>query len=232
MDRELAQKAISAALNGNWQTAIELNQQLLKLQPENIDALNRLARACAEQGDIDKAKDIALKVLKLDTFNTIATKSLEKWKSLKKGETYSSKPSKAQLFLEEPGKTKIITLLNPGDKTLLAKLDSGDEVKLNNHSHRGSVLTSDGHYIGRLPDDLSSRLRRLSSYGNEYQAYIKSISKDEIKVFIRESKKSVRLAEVISFPGEKIDYISFTPPELVHDKEEIIEEVTNHEEFE
>lgn len=224
MDEELAQKAVSAAISGNWEIALKLNKVILKENSKDIDALNRLARAYAELGEMDQAKKVAKKVLKLDPFNAIASKSLEKWKKLRKGETIVSGPSSAQAFLEEPGKTKIVTLLHLGDKKVIAKLDSGDEVRLNPASHRVSVIAMDGKYIGRLSDDLSARLRKLIKYGNEYQVFIKSIEKDTVKIFIKETKRAEKLADIPSFSSEKIDYISFTPPELVHKKEELSEE--------
>ena len=122
------------------------------------------------------------------------------------------------------GKTKIVSLIHLGDARHIAKLDSGDTVKLNPLSHRVSILSQDGKYIGRLADDLSARLKQLMSFGNEYQAYIKSSNAQEVKIFIRESKRSKKLTDIPSFSTEKIDYISFTPPELVRKKDSIPED--------
>jgi tetratricopeptide (TPR) repeat protein len=233
MDSDLAQEAINAALNGKWNQAIEFNSRLLTSNPGDIDSLNRLARAYAETGDLKKAKITCQKVLKLDTFNTIARHALEKWKTLRKSsgtlgsrlaETYSAPPSGPQTFLEEPGKTKIVSLLFLGGPKILAKLDAADEVKLDSHSHRVIITTTDGKYVGRLSDDLSARLKRLIKFGNEYQAYIKSVMPNEVKVLIREVKRSKKISDVQSFPIEKIDYVSFTPPELVHKKDELMVE--------
>lgn len=218
--QDLAQEAISKALVCQWEEAVKINKQILASDPTDVDALNRLARALAEQGDFKKAREIAQKVLKIDVFNTIATKALRKWKNLQNGEAGSSTPTQVQLFLEEPGKTKIVSLLHLGSTKILANLDSGDEVQLNTHSHRVSVNSADGKYVGRLADDLSARLRKLISYGNEYQVFIKSVNNSDVKVFIRETKRSEKLKDISSFSTEKIDYISFTSPELVHKNEE------------
>lgn len=218
MNTDLAQKAITNALNGNWEEARELNKKILKDNSSDIDALNRIARCCAELGDIVDARKHAKKVLALDPFNKIATKSLEKWKNLKKGETFKSGASSGDVFLEEPGKTRIINLIHLGSSKVIAKLDCGDEVKINPHSHRISISTINNDYIGKLPDDISSRLRKLIKYGNKYVAHIKSVDNEEVKVFLRELERSKKLADIQSFPSEKIEYISFTPPELVHKK--------------
>lgn len=222
MEDDLAQEAIKQALEGNWEIAIKLNKQILSEDEDNIDALNRLARAYSEVGRLDLAKATAKKVLALDPFNTIAAKSLEKWKSAKSGEVYKSDPIKPQLFLEEPGKTKVISLIHLGDNSVIAKLDAGDEVKLNAHGHKISVCTKESRYIGRLPDDISARIKTLLKKGYEYAIWIKSAGKKEVKVFIREVKRPNNYFNVPSFTSEKIDYISFTPPELIHKKDEAL----------
>jgi tetratricopeptide (TPR) repeat protein len=220
MNADLAQKAVTAALTGKWDEAISINNKLLRQDSKDIDALNRLARAYAEKGNIKRAKSTAQKVLKIDPFNPIAGKAVARWKGLRSSLTGPTSTTTAEAFLEEPGKTKIISLLHLGDATVLAKLDSGDEVLLTPHSHRVSVVTSDTKYIGRLPDDLSARLRKLISMGNEYKVLVKSTSPEDVRIFIREVKRSEKLGDFPSFPAEKIDYISFTPPELVHKKSE------------
>lgn len=224
MQNDLAQKAISAALKANWEDALELNKKILKDDTSDVDALNRLARALSELGEIDKAKKIAQKVVRIDPHNTIATKALEKWKSLRKSEKASPSKFSARVFLEEPGKTKIVSLLHLGDsENVLANLDSGDEVLLKLGSHRISVCSLNKKYIGRLPDDLSASLIKLIRRGNEYQVFVKSSKPQEIKVFIRETKRVKELENIPSFSSEKINYISFTPPELVHKKQTIKE---------
>ena len=209
MNEDLAQKAVTAALAGDWKEAEKINKQILKGDKSDVDTLNRLARAYAEQGNLKKAKETAQKVLKINPFNQIANKSLKKWKSLRRGEKTVSGPSSAEAFLEEPGKTKMVSLLHLGASSALAKLDAGDEVKLTPHKHRVSVTTLDGKYIGRLPDDIAAILRKLTKHGNEYQTLIKSVEPKDVRVFIRETKRSEKLKDVPSFPAEKISYISF-----------------------
>jgi tetratricopeptide (TPR) repeat protein len=232
MDTDLAQKAIAEALHGKWKEAISLNKQVLEDNPKDIDALNRLARAHFEVGEIKKARATAEKVLKLDPFNTIAAKALVKWKGIKKTTSPTSDIVSSSSFLEEPGKTKIVTLLCLGDKELIGKLYSGDEVKLAPHGHRVSVVTLEGKYVGRLPDDLSARLKNMIGLGNKYQTFIKSIETDFIKVFIRETFRCDKLADTPSFTPEKIDYVSFTLPDLIYNnKEETPEPETSEESF-
>lgn len=219
MDENLTQKAINLALKCEWVKAIEVNEKILKSNKKDIDALNRLARAYAEIGKTTKAKKHCKMVIKIDPFNQIANKALKKYKKAKTNmKTVSDKSAGPSTFLEEPGKTKIVTLLNPGDGKFLATLDAGDKVLLTTHSHRVCVTTPNGKYIGRLPDDLAARIKTLVKGGNKYEAFVKSVENTCLKVFIKEVERGKDFVNTPSFHSEKIQYISYTPPELVNKK--------------
>ena len=213
METSLAQKAVSFALSGNWEEALKVNLEILSQGPEDVDALNRLARCYSEMGNAGKAVATTQKVLKIDPINSIAKKCLLRWKVVRPGECHNSCTQSGEAFLEESGKTKMVTLLNPGDSSLFANLDSGDAVKLSPYPHKVSVVDDSGKYIGCLPDDLAARLRNFMKKGNKYQVLIKSIDSKDVTVLIRELENKTGIA---SFPPEKIDYVTFTPPELVH----------------
>lgn len=208
--------AVSFALSGKWNEAIDSNLEIIKGNPEDTEALCRLARAYAEIGKISDAREALDKVIKIDPINQIATKLLEKLKLAKNYGGAVSSPTCNESFLEEPGKTKLIRLLNPGESENLVNLDPGEELNLAAYAHRVSVTTLDGKYVGRLPDDIAARLRNLIKEGNKYQVLIKNVTPREITVFIRETEKGPGTDGTPSFPPEKIDYVSFTPPELVH----------------
>lgn len=208
MDDELAQVAINCALQCDWKEAIKTNLLILKETKDDIDALNRLSRAYFESGDNAKAKRASLEVLKISPSNNIAIKSLEKYKhSPSKQASEVQKMSNehnrdASVFIEEPGKTKLTTLINLGSEKVYSFLSAGDEVLITPHTHKVSVTTVDGAYIGRLTDDLSARIRRFVKGGNKYQVLIKSASKNCVKVFIKETQKGKDLINTQSFPRE------------------------------
>jgi tetratricopeptide (TPR) repeat protein len=216
MEPTLAQKAIDLALKGEWNESLKINQQILKDDSSDVDALNRIARAYAELGEISQARKTALKVVKIDPINSIAVKCLEKWKTINKVKKETDISAGVDAFLEESGRTKMVKLIHPGDEKIFANLDPGEEVKLVSFAHRVSIMTMDGDYVGRLPDDLATRLKSLTKSGNKYQVLVKSVSHREITVFIKEIERGKKVKDVSSFPPEKIDYVSFTPPELIH----------------
>jgi hypothetical protein len=208
MGDDLVQKAVSEALKGAWVEAISINLEIIDKNSNDVDALNRLARAYAETGNIQKAKTYSKKVLSIDPFNKIADKCLTKWKELKKDGLCSGCPTITSTFIEEPGKTKVISLINLGPNNLLANLDAGDEVVINPQGHSISILTLDGKYIGRLPDNIGARIKNLIKGGNVYGAVIKSNIPGSVKVFIREVSCSQKQSSIPSFLPDKSDFVS------------------------
>jgi len=216
MTSQLAQKAVAAAMAGNWEEAEEANLEIIKVNPKDTPALNRLGRAYLEQGKKREAKKTFQKVLRLDQYNLIAQKNLELLKGLpaKKQNKVSILPD---LFIEEPGKTKTISLTKTAEKKTISLLSIGEELSLQPRKHSIACYSQGGDYIGRLPDDLSQRLIKLLSGGNKYQAFAKSLNFPEVKIFIRELERAKRFADYPSFPAKaELSYQAFIPPELVH----------------
>lgn len=215
---DTTQLAIKAALSGNWKEAIALNLNLLRHNSKDVDALNRLGRAYFETGQKTKAEETYKKVLRIDKFNSIAHKCLELLKT-SRVDRGAKKSSSAPLavFLEEPGVTRTVSLVRPGDPKVISRLHPGDSVNLVAREHAVAIVSASNDYLGRLPDDLASRLRPFIKAGNVYNAWIKSIDSTTIKVFIKEISRVSKFRDIPSFPAtEKLTYAAFTPPELVH----------------
>jgi hypothetical protein len=198
---QLKSQAIQTALVGDWENAIILNQQILEEEPNDIDTLNRLAFAFLGIGKIKDSKNLYKKVLSLDMKNPIATRNLKRLNDT------SSQRVNFQLnnqFIEEPGKTRIIELINVADKKIIAHLRSGEKLDLCIKRMKIFALDQDNQYIGMLPDDLCKRLIRFINGGNKYEAYARTVENNKITIFVRELKRVKKYKDQPSFEsGEK-----------------------------
>lgn len=228
------QQAIQLSLQGKWKEAIQLNLSILKSEPKNIDALNRLGRAYQEVGLKTAAGNCYLKVLKIDKFNSIATRNLQLVKTAKATRSPSSLADKTPLpltmFLEEPGVTKTVCLTRLGDPKAISSLHPGNTIQIVSRQHTVCAISNRGTYVGRLPDDISSRMRTLLAAGNKYASWIRTIDPKNVKIFIRETFRSTKYQNTPSFPlTEKLTYAAFTPPELVHEEKPNVQTTEDQE---
>ncbi|MDP3941868.1 MAG: hypothetical protein Q8Q49_06195 [bacterium] len=194
-------QAIQTALQGDWQKAIDLNQQILKDEPDDIDTLNRLGFAYTSLGNLKHAKSAYQKVLGLDSQNPIALKNLKRLslvdvKNLSSGQVFIPMNN---IFIEEPGKTKVVDLINVADQKVLGKLLCGEFLLLQVKRMKIFVLDNEKRYIGMLPDDLSKRLIKFFNGGNKYEAYVKTVNSHKVAVFMKETKRATRFKNQPSF---------------------------------
>lgn len=195
--------AIDAALDSRWDEAIKLNKQILKLDPQSIDALNRSARAYMELGKANLAKKCYSEVLKIDPYNPIAVKNLKIVKAFKSNglNPVSNGVNKlsANLFLQEPGKTKIVGLLKVAEPQKLSQAFCGMKVEMVIKNRKITIMDSRHNYLGVLPDDTSFRLLKFLKGGNKYELFIKSIKVNGLTVLIKEVFRSKRFKNQPSF---------------------------------
>ncbi len=196
---KLEKQAIKAALNENWSQAIEINQKILDINPNNTPALNRLGMALFKQGKKAVAKKYFNQVLKIDSSNSIAVKNLEKLRESGKTPKDNQYKFSTASFIEEPGKTKLVKLVRLGSPQDLLQLNSGQEVLLVPKKRMVSVTDNRNTYLGALPEDLSIHLSVLISGGNKYQAFVKSADKQSLQLFIRETERAARFLNQPSF---------------------------------
>ena len=100
----LSQQAVKAALSKEWYKAIGLNEEILKEDPQNISALNRLGRAYAEIGDTASARKYFKATLRLDPINLTAQKNLTELGKFHKDIEETGLPAQAS-FVIEPATT-------------------------------------------------------------------------------------------------------------------------------
>ena len=200
-DSATAENAITKALTGDWNEAVRINLALIKHDEKDINALNRLAFAYLQKGNVAQAKRWLKKVLEYDPYNQIALKNLKKLTTLKRKDSVKSADKKISPlhFLEEPGKTKIVNCVNLAPANVLATLSPGEEVTLRAKNHCIELRDSTQSYLGALPDDLSYKLIKLLTAGNQYQTIIKGVGKNALTVFVREIARGKRFANQPSF---------------------------------
>ncbi len=202
MTAEPEDQAIKAALNQNWPKAIEINKKILKDNPQNIPALNRLGRALWEEGKIEEANKAYKKVVRIEPFNPIANKNLKRLTKVRKTPHKNTKNDfihSGKVFLEEPGKTKLVRLTRLNSSDVLSELDSGDPVFFLVKKRLISILDSNKNYLGSIPEDLSQRLIKFIKGGNQYQAFVRSVEKQKLEIFIREASRSKKFTDIPSF---------------------------------
>ncbi|TSC86850.1 MAG: TPR protein [Microgenomates group bacterium Gr01-1014_7] len=203
--------AIDAALTSRWDEALKLNRKIIKLDPQNVDALNRQARVYMEMGRYNLAKKYYSQVAKIDPYNPIALKNLKIIKAFKpngRNEEYHENhtggvsPSfklEASLFLQEPGKTKVVALLKVAEPQKLSQAYCGMKVNMVVKNHGITIIDPNLNYLGVLPDDTSHHLLKLIRGGNKYDLFIKSIRVNGLAVLIKETHRSKRFKNQPSF---------------------------------
>lgn len=195
--REKNEQAIQAALSGDWELAIELNAEILAESPNDLAALNRLARAYTEMGQKDEAKIMYQRVLAIDKYNPIATKNLKVLPHQKNGAAEAATVDED--FIEAPGLTKSIALVKVASRDILLALGCKQKLSLSPRTHLMSVVTEDKVYVGSLPDDLSLKLKTLLKRGYTYSACVKGTTDNTVSIFLRELKRPNRAGYSATF---------------------------------
>jgi len=198
---DITDQAIKAALDQQWEQAIELNQAILAENPEDIATLNRLGFAHRQLGQIKEARLAYQQVIHLDRFNPIAQKSLDKLSSFNTNTntSHNESPRVKTSFIEEPGKTKTVQLVRPTQSDLVLNLNPGTPVILLSMNRHVRIVTQSKKYIGFLPDDLGYKLGKLMRLGYKYQAVVKSAENKSITIFIIETNRSKKGKNLPSF---------------------------------
>lgn len=203
--QNLSGKAIDAALDARWDEALKINKKIIKKDPQNIDALARLARVYMELGKCNLAKKYYSEVVKIDPYNPIALKNLKIIKSFKSngqqtyGAVHTNNRLSAALFLQEPGKTKIVNLLKVAEPQKLSQAYCGMTVDMLVKNRKITIVDNNKNYLGVLPDDINHHLLRLLRGGNKYALFIKSIRVNGLALLIKETYRSKRFKNQPSF---------------------------------
>ena len=109
LKRDWSKQAIDLALKGEWQRATEVNQALLALYPDDVDAMNRLGKACMELGEYGRAREVLGEVVEKAPYNSIGRKNLARLEQMEcapgTGRQTRKSEGVSKLFIAESGKS-------------------------------------------------------------------------------------------------------------------------------
>ena len=208
--RDKSREAIALALEGKWERATEVNRGILRLFPDDVDALNRLGKAFFELGRYSEATASFESATRIAPHNTIAKKNLGRLAHLRETSPAPAKQGRVvtpYLFIEESGKSGVTVLRNPAPREVLVIMAAGDAVKLECSDHGLLVKNNEDEVLGRVEPKMGTRLSRLMGCGNRYEAAIISIDGQDISVIMSETYRDHSVGDTCSFPTRsKEDY--------------------------
>jgi len=206
--RQNTREAINLALQGQWREAIDVNDGIIKLFPNDVEALNRLGRAHMELAEYAEAEAAYRRTLEIDSYNAIAQKNVQRLSVLKKSRTAKQAAAprlEPQVFIEEIGKASVVKLHDLARADVLARVVAGDLVNLKVVGNNLEVETLRGGHLGHVEPRYAQRLMRLIKGGNKYSAAIVSSTDKSMSVIIREIYQHPSQAGQRSFPTRGVE---------------------------
>lgn len=205
--RQVIEDARRAALNGEWDVAIDINKELIARDPRDTAAYNRLGRAYLEKRDYAAAYEAYSDALKSDPANLISRRNLQRLEYLRssarsgEGGPPTEFP-RTLVFIEEVGKTWVDELVNPASMSELAEIYAGQKLELVPEGNRLAVNDASGRRIGEIEAKTAERVMQLMAGGNVYEVYALGPSTASIRIILREVHHDPSLAGQISFPRQ------------------------------
>ena len=204
LKRDLGREAVNLAVEGEWERATEVNKAILELFTEDVEAMNRLAKAFIEMGHYGDAKVILDRVCEIAPYNNIAKKNRARLDQMGASRSNSRQKRKAtrapQLFIEESGKSGTTVLRNVPGLKAISHVSPGDPVTLEKENNVLNVYYGDGEFVGQIEPKMGKKLIQLIEGGNTYAAAVIGVNDLGISVIIRETFRHRSLQNVYSFP--------------------------------
>ena len=209
--RGLDREAVDLALKGDWERAAQVNRAILELFSDDVEAMNRLAKALIELGSYEEAGSVLDHLGEVAPYNNIARKNrarLEQMRAQVKTNDRAVATSlharraagAPQLFIGESGKSATTVLRQTPRRLSLALISPGDPVSLRLEHHALNAYADDGKYLGQVDPRLGHRLSRLIEGGNTYEAAVIGVNDEGISIIIHETHRDRSLQHVASFP--------------------------------
>ena len=207
LKQQRSKEAIDLAMQARWQEAVNVNKEIVKDFPEDVDAYNRLGRAYLELGQYKQALEAYKSAVKLDPYNAIASRNIRRLNDIKDTDRAEVETEKVepQQFIEEIGKAGVVTLNDLAPKEKRARVVAGDRVILKANGSLLTVESSRGEYVGRVEPKHAQRLARLLHGGNQYSATVIRSTAETMTVMIRETYQHPSQSGKLSFPPKGME---------------------------
>ncbi len=227
LKRDLGREAVSLALKGEWERATEVNKAILELFTEDVEAMNRMAKAFIELGHYADAKAVLDRVCEVAPYNNIAKKNRARLEQMGANPSANKQIRKAtgapQLFIEESGKLATTVLRKVPSRRIASHVSPGDPVTLQQENNAMNVYYGDAEFVGQVEPKMGKRLIQLIQGGNTYAAAIIGVNDEGISVIIREMFRHRSLQNVCSFPTKSKDdnrvYLNESVARFMRDEE-------------
>ena len=202
-----SKEAIDLAMQARWREAVDVNKEIIEIFPGDVDTFNRLGRAYMELGQYTKAKEAYKQAVKLEPYNAIANRNLRRLNDLKETEKIEVETDMVEphQFIEEIGKTGVVTLTDLAPKEDRALTVAGDKAIL---KVEGSFMVAEngrGGFLGKVEPKHSQRLVRLMLAGNKYSARVVKSTAEGMTVMVREIFQHPTQAGRLSFPPKGME---------------------------
>lgn len=209
--KQLNQEALTASLEHRWDDSIALNDEILGRFPRDAEALNRKGRAFMEQGKLADAREAYSEALKSDPANMIARRNLQRLETLYQAdgadETAPARNQnipRANVFIEEIGKTWIDDLAHPAGNDVLAQIAPGDALKLVVDGERVYVHTMQDVLLGQVDQSIGSRMSRFIEIGHEFEIFALGQTMNSLRFIIREISHVEESEGTMTFPRQDL----------------------------
>ena len=218
--RDWSREAIALALKGEWERAAEVNQAILALFSDDVDAMNRLGKAFMELNRYDRAREVLDTVVVKAPYNAIARKNLARLGQLESIPAAAQPAKKTvsvpQLFIAESGKSATTILEKMAAARVAASVAPGEPVTLAAEQQCLRAYIRENEYLGQVEPKLARRLLRLMDGGNRYAAAVLGINDWGLSIILREVYRHPSLHNISSFPAaSKGEYRVYLDNELL-----------------
>ncbi len=196
----LIKSAIREASNNNWEKAKKLNLVILNISKNNIETLNRLGISYMKLSNKVNATKCFKNVLKISPNNVIAQKNLNKLQlNLPEITINLSKIDSANLINETGKSIHLKCDIKNSKKILNLGIDTGSKLTIRNEKDSIGIYKGNSK-IHIIDNSIAKRISNLINLGNEYTCTVLGVSENSININIKETSKSKKTMQIISFP--------------------------------